>query len=72
MKETKSILDIFAFNMHVGLADRKWIHVCVLEGTETMVDEAVSGFVRAHGIQNVLDGHVLLKTPIVLGDGRRI
>lgn len=72
MKETKSILDIFAFNMHVGLADRKWIHVCVLEVTEAMVDEAVCGFVRAHGIQNILDGRVLLKTPIILGDGRRI
>lgn len=58
--------------MHVGLANRKRVHVRVLEVTETMVDEAVCGFVRAHDIQNVFDGCVLLKTPIVLGDGRRI
>lgn len=68
----KNILDMFAFGMHVGLADRKWIHVCVLEITKTMVDEAVCSFVRAHSIQDVLDGCVLLKTPVVLGDGRRI
>ena len=69
---TKSILDILALRMHVGLADRKWVHVCVFEVTETMVDEAVCSFVRAHGIQNIPDGRICVKTPIVFGDRRRI
>ena len=58
--------------MHVGLADRKWVHVVSFEITEAMVDEAVCGFVRAHSIKHVLDGRVLLKTPVVFGDGRCI
>jgi hypothetical protein len=68
----KSILDVFAFRMHIGLADRKWVHVGIFEITEAMVDETVCGFVRAHSIKDVLDSRVRLKTPIVFGDGRRI
>ena len=63
---------MFAFRMHVGLTDRKWVHVSSLEIAEAMVDETVCGFVRAHSIKDVLDGRVLLKTPIVFGDGRRV
>ena len=36
---------MFAFRMHVGFADRKWVHVSVLEITEAVVHEAVCAFV---------------------------
>ena len=72
MKTTKSILDVFALRVHIGLAHRKWVNIGGFKITKAMIDETVCGFIRAHSVKNVLDGRVLRKTPIVFGDGRRL
>src|SRR6266849_1352849 len=69
MMEWTSILDGSAHNMHVGLANRKWVNVIRFEVTKTVVDETVCAFIRAHGVKDVLDRRVFRKTPVVLGDG---
>jgi hypothetical protein len=66
-----SILDVFAHDMHVRLANREWVDVIGFEVAKTVVDETVCGFVRAYGVEHVLDRRVFRKTPVVLGDRGR-
>jgi len=66
------ILDDPALDMHVGLANRKRINVVGIKVTKTVIDETVSGFVGANGVQNVLHRRrVLGKAPVIFGDRRR-
>jgi hypothetical protein len=66
-----NVLNAFALYMHVRLAHREWVNVVRFEVAETVVDEAVCAFIRAHGVEDVLDRRVFRKTPVVLGDGGR-
>jgi hypothetical protein len=66
----EGILDGSALDVHVRLANRKWVNIIRLEVTETVIDETVCGFVRAHGIKDVLYHRVFRKTPVVFGDRR--
>lgn len=45
-----SILDGFAHNMHIRLANRERVDVIGFEVAKTVVDETVCGFVRAYGV----------------------
>lgn len=71
-KKHVNILDGPAFDMHVGLANGKWVNIIRMKVTKTVIDEAVRGLVRADRIQNVLYRGVLGKAPVIFGDsGRR-
>ena len=47
---------------------RKRVNTARIKVSNTVIDEAASGFVGANGIQNVLY-RVLGKTPVIFGDG---
>ena len=64
------LLDGSALDMHVELANRKWVNISRLEITKTVIDETVRGFVGAHGVKDVLYRRVFGKTPVVFGDRR--
>jgi hypothetical protein len=66
-----SILDGHALDMHIGLANCKWVNIIRIKVAKAVVDETVSGFVRAHGIKNVFYRRVFWKTPVVFSDWGR-
>lgn len=58
--------NLCALEVHVGLAQRERIDVCFrVQVRQAVVDEAMRGLIRPHGIKNIEELGVFRKSPIV-------